>query len=57
MLQQTPPVKEDQLVELLSNHPFPMWNNQRTPESLALLGTKYIKTKVNPTEGMKEALL
>lgn len=47
MLQQTPPI----------NHPFPMWNNQRTPESLALLGTKYVKIRVNPTEGMKEALL
>ena len=40
-----------------SDHPFPMWNNQRTPESTALLSQRFVKTRVNPTEGMKEALL
>lgn len=45
--QKTPPV----------NHPFPIHNGIRTPESTALMNKRFVKTKVNPIEGLDDALL
>jgi hypothetical protein len=55
--QEAPPIKEAHLSEVPLNHPFPLWNGIRTPESKKLLETRSVKTKVNPTEGLEESLL
>ena len=39
------------------NHPFPIHNGIRTPESTALMNKRFVKTKVNPIEGLDDALL
>jgi hypothetical protein len=55
--QESPPINTYHISDIPFNHPFPLWNGIRTPESKKLLETRSVKTKVNPTEGLEEALL
>jgi hypothetical protein len=55
--QELPSINGYHSSEIPLNHPFPLWNGIRTPESKKLLETRSVKTKVNPTEGLEEALL